>query len=360
MLVLLLILSLFFPKNILAVSPKDITITDFSSNSNPEWVQIKNNTNQNITLENWYFTDNSNHSKNIDTFCLSPLSIKTINYSSGWLNNDGDAINLYDNKGSLIDTLIYSKSEVKEQSSVQDTNTCALPTPTADPTVVNPISGISLTEFMPYSSIEWIELYNDNDFDVKLVAWKIEDNEAHTKNISELNIEAKSYAIFEFSLLLNNSESDKIILYNQDQKIIDSYQYESNKFNLEKSWSKVNGNWCQADVSRGASNNNCFSVSPTSTSTPTPTTKLTPTTTFYTTSTPTITPILSETSLSEDPTPSDLQTETSTQDQILGDSDSSQEKLNQNFLPIVLIIGGGVLLLSPLLFSKIKTRWPKK
>lgn len=360
MLVLLLILFLLFPKNILAANLKDIIITDFSSNSNPEWVQIKNNTNQNITLENWYFTDNSNHSKNIDSFCLSASSIKTITYSSGWLNNDGDTINLYDNNGSLIDSLIYSKSEIKDQSATEDTNTCILPTPTIDPTVVNPSSGISITEFMPYSSIEWVEFYNDNDYDVKLVAWKIEDNEAHTKNISELNIEAKSYAIFEFSLLLNNSESDKIILYNQDQKIIDSYQYESNRFNLEKSWSKVNGNWCQSDISKGSSNNNCSSISPTLTSTPTPTKKPTSTPTIFITPTPTISDILSETPSLEDLTPSNLETETSNSDQILGESDSLENKLNQNFLPIILIISGGVLLLSPLLFSKIKTRWSKK
>lgn len=212
---------------------------------------------------------------------------------------------------------------------------------TYDSTVVNPISGISLTEFMSYSSIEWIELYNNNDYDVKLVAWKIEDSSANTRNISELTIKSKSYATYDFTLLLNNSDSDKLILYNQDQKIIDSYQYPTGKFDLEKSWSKNDNNWCQTNLSKGQSNYQCYSA-PTSTPTSTP----------IPTTAPTNEPIKETPSI--EPTPiitEDTSTPSTSSGLILGDSSLP---VKQNFLPIILIFGGAILLLSPLIISKLK------
>lgn len=215
-------------------------------------------------------------------------------------------------------------------------------TPTPDPAVINPSSGISLTEFMPYSSIEWLELYNSNDYDVKLVAWKIEDNSANTRNISELRIKAKSYAIFEFSAFLNNSDSDKLILYNQDQKIIDSYQYPSGKFDLEKSWSKNDKGWCQTLLSKGQSNYQCY-ITPTSTLTPTP---------IPTDNPIEETPSIEPTSIISDSQKVNTDQNTSTNSAL--NLEDSSISMKRNFLPIVLIFGGALLLLSPVIISKIK------
>ena len=51
---------------------------------------------------------------------------------------------------------------------------------------------------MPYSDPEWVELYNNNDYPVKLVGWKIGHNTSTTKNF-DLTINSKSYGTFDFS-----------------------------------------------------------------------------------------------------------------------------------------------------------------
>jgi len=354
----LLLLILFSFRPVFAES--SIEINDFSSDSSTEWIQLKNTNSNSINLNGWYFKDLANTIKTINNICISGNSTQIFEFNS-YLNNDGDTVNLYDSNGLLIDQLIYSDSESKNQISPGSTNTCLIPTntptptnsptptltpsptPTVDPTIVNPTSGIKLTEFMPYSNIEWIELYNSNDYDVKLVAWKIEDNNAHTKNISELLIKSKNYAVFEFSSFLNNSESDKLILYDQNQKIIDSYQYPSGKFDLEKAWSKNDNIWCLTTLSKGQSNYQCLSNTPTST--PTPTATVTPELTPSIEPTPIITDFPSSTQKIEN------STESSNPGSVLGES---SETVKRNFLPVILIFSGAILLLSPLIISKLK------
>lgn len=341
MLVLLLFL-LFSFRPVFAES--SIKITNFSEDTDPEWVELTNNQNTPIELINWYFKDAKENKRNIGNTTIPANEKIKLEYPKGWLNDDEDTIYLYDNSNNLVDQLNYP---IPTPTKIPTSTSTPSPTPTIDPTVINPSSGITLTEIMPYSNVEWIELYNSNDYDVRLVAWKIEDNNAHTKNISELNIKAKSYAVFEFSVFLNNSDSDKLILYNQNQKIIDSYQYPAGKFDLEKSWSKNDNNWCLALISKSQANNQCFVVTPT----------LTPTISLTTTPTPQEIPSI-------EPTPIITNSPTTTNEAegssnissssglVLGDSDTNSTK--QNFLPIILIFGGAVLLLSPLIISKLK------
>jgi hypothetical protein len=219
-LIILLIFFLIFSHPIFAITPT-VQITDFSSDSSPdEWIQIANTTSENINLEGWYFKDAANGVRNVDNICLSPNSFQIIKYNDGWLNNTGDTIKLYNSTETLIDELIYSDSDSKDQIAPVSTNTCVLPTPTPDPTIINPTSGISLTEFMPYSSIEWIEIYNQNDFKIKLVGWQVGDNSSVTKNIPELIIDAKSFNTFDFSTFLNNNDADKVVLYDNNKKLL--------------------------------------------------------------------------------------------------------------------------------------------
>lgn len=341
MLVLLLFL-LFSFRPVFAES--SIKITNFSEDTDPEWVELTNNQNTPIELINWYFKDAKENKRNIGNTTIPANEKIKLEYPKGWLNDDEDTIYLYDNSNNLVDQLNYP---IPTPTKIPTSTSTPSPTPTIDPTVINPSSGITLTEIMPYSNVEWIELYNSNDYDVRLVAWKIEDNNAHTKNISELNIKAKSYAVFEFSVFLNNSDSDKLILYNQNQKIIDSYQYPASKFDLEKSWSKNDNNWCLALISKSQANNQCFVVTPTLT----PTTTLTPTPTISEIPSIEPTPIITNSPTTTDKIEDSLDT-TSSSGLVLGDSNTNSTK--QNFLPIILIFGGAVLLLSPLIISKLK------
>lgn len=357
MLVILLIIFILFTSPVFA--DPIIKITDFSSDSDPEWIQLTNTTNETQTLNGWYFKDNASHIREIETVCFSPSSNKTFSYSSGWLNNDGDTINLYNPNGVLIDQLIYSDPESKNQTPPESTNTCLIPTntptptftpsptPTIDPAIINPSSGISLTEFMPYADPEWIEIYNSNDKPIKLVSWKVEDNNGNTKNIDNLSIPSKSYGVYELKgLLFDNNDGDTILLRDQNNNNIGSpFSYSKGLMTIEKSWSLINGNWCQSTITKGSENiNSCYTIA-----TPTPPISFTPTPT-------------SEEIPSIEPTPNITDTPTITQESnnsdissssglVLGESDNSTK---QNFLPIILIFGGAILLLSPVIISKLK------
>ena len=355
MLIILLIFFLIFNSPVLASST--ITITDFSSDSSPEWVELFNNTNEPIYLDGWSLRDYTDNSNNKDSLllsgCIAPNSYQAFYEDSSWLNSsvsttikpNFDIIYLYE-KGTLIDSLPYT--EGRNNPSPKKTNTCTLPTPTLDPTIINPTSGISLTEFMPYSSIEWIEIYNQNDFKVKLVGWQIGDNSSVTKNIPDLTINAKSFGTFDFSVFLNNNDADKVVLYDNNKKVISSYEYHGGAYELERSWSLINNSWCKADITKGQSNDDsCFTPTPTATKTPIPTVTLTPTPTPTSTPSATLTPVMDEISFTPTPTPTP-------ESMVLGETTTIESDTKKNFLPLILIIGGGALLLSPLIITKIK------
>lgn len=236
------------------------------------------------------------------------------------------------------------------------------PSPTSDSTIINPDSGIILTEFMPYSFIEWIEVFNDNDKPVELTNWVIKDSSTNIKSISNLKIASKSYAIFEFSSFLNN-DTDKIIFINHNNQIISQYEYPDNKFTLERSWSLINGSWCQSTITKNSSNASSCYQAPTSIPTIAPTT-ITPTILL----TPTAIPIDRNLyKLDESATASAVNTPTEetsyyltptisiapiSSNLVLGETTTAKK----NYLPLIFIITGGLLLISPLIIDKLKKR----
>ena len=131
MLFLLFILGLFLAKP--AYADPIVKIVDFSSNSSPEWVEISNQTANQVDLTNWNIRDgNSSLTDDLAlTGCLSPNSTQTFFHDSGWLNDGGDTIKLYDSQATLIDSLVYTAGKLN--LNYQSTNTCVL-TPTQTPT----------------------------------------------------------------------------------------------------------------------------------------------------------------------------------------------------------------------------------
>lgn len=231
-------------------------------------------------------------------------------------------------------------------------------TPTPDSAVTNPTSGITLTEFMPYSSIEWIEIYNNNDYPVKLVGWKIGHNTSTTKNF-DLTINSKSYGTFDFSNFLNN-DGDKIILYDNNNNNRGERSYESNKYTLDRSWSLVNNSWCQADLTKGNSNTtSCYSAptsTPTPTFTPTPTKSLSPTPTpdqgkYTPDESATASAIIDPINITS---PSITPTTNPTPTNSVSFTETNSSKPQKRYLPLIFIISGGCLLVSPLAINKIK------
>lgn len=127
---------LLFPPQIFAVD-SIVKISNFSSNSDPEWIELINNTDSNITIENWALRDFNDNSKNEDslllTGCISPHSYQTFYHNKGWLNDGGDTIYLYNLSKELIDTVAYTTG--KTDNSPKLNNTCTLTiTPTSIPT----------------------------------------------------------------------------------------------------------------------------------------------------------------------------------------------------------------------------------
>jgi hypothetical protein len=226
-------------------------------------------------------------------------------------------------------------------------------TPTPDSTVSNPTSGISLTEFMPYSSIEWVEIYNSNSHPVKLSGWKLADNSSNTKSLPDLTISANGYTTYDFSNLLNN-DGDTITLINNSGQTVSQRIYENNKYSLDYSWSLINNSWCQASITKGYVNvTSCYTAP---TATPTPTATLTPTPTidqtkFTSSDTATESAIIEPTSESSylSPTVTPIASPTVT---TLNDDITNTTK--KNYLPLILIVSGGLLLTSPLIISKLK------
>jgi hypothetical protein len=233
-------------------------------------------------------------------------------------------------------------------------------TPTPDATITNPSSGIKLTEYMPYSDPEWIEIYNENDYPVKLVSWKVEDNNGNTKNIDNLSISAKNYAIYELkSLIFNNNDDEKVILRDQNNNTRSETSYSKGLLTVEKSWSYISGSWCQSSITKGYEN----VTSCASTSTPTPTTILTPTPTPNSTKyvpdeSATASAIIEPKTESSFLTPTSIPSSTSTVTNglILGNSTSSSSATKKNYFPLILIISGGLLLTSPAIINKINSK----
>lgn len=227
---------------------------------------------------------------------------------------------------------------------------------TYDPTVINPDSStIKITEFMPYSNPEWIEFYNSNDKPVKLVGWKLEDKDGHPRSIGDLAIGAKSYFVFNYSPFFDNTNEEKVIIKDQTGTVVVQTSYNSGLMTLDRSWSLINNSWCQSSTTQGYENvTSCYSAPA---ATPTPTLAKTPTPTpdqsKYTSSdTATESAIIEPITESDYITPQSTSTPTSSSGSILGDDISNATK--KNYLPLILIISGGLLLTSPLFFSKFK------
>lgn len=133
MLGILLFLVFLFPPSVLA--EPIVKITNFSSNSSPEWVEIYNQTGNIVDLSHWTIRDGNNILTDDLTLtgCLSPNSYQTFFHDDSWLNNTSDTINLYDSQGVLIDTLTYSSGKIN--LNYQSNNTCvSTPTPSSVPT----------------------------------------------------------------------------------------------------------------------------------------------------------------------------------------------------------------------------------
>ena len=356
MALLLFILCFFLVKPVFAES--SVKISSYSAIS-PEFIKLKNNSSQAVDISGWYFKDLANHKNSIGYTSISGNAEIQIDFASNWINDDGDTIYLYDSTDALMDSVVYvvptktpTPTKIPTPTSLPTNTPTPTAAPTSDPTITNPTSGISMIEFMPYSDPEWIEIHNTNDKPVKLVGWKLEDKDGHTRNMGEngvLTISANSYYVFEYSPFFDNNNDEKVIFRRHDNSIVTQVNYSAGLRTVDRSWSLVNNNWCQSSITKGYGNvTSCYSSpTPTKITSPTPTAdqgKYNPTDTA--TESAIIEPLEESSFVTSSPTTVPVN------GSILGDDVTNTTK--KNYLPLILIISGGLLLTSPVIISKLK------
>src|SRR3989344_134357 len=104
------------PQATYAVGSGGIIINEFSSASDPEWVELLNTTESPVSLDGWTIKDIANDPKSLSDLGTIPAhGIVVFENPSGWLNNDPDpieTITLFDDVGTPIHSVSYGDGEV--------------------------------------------------------------------------------------------------------------------------------------------------------------------------------------------------------------------------------------------------------
>lgn len=135
--------------------------------------------------------------------------------------------------------------------------------PTATTTPVTEIKNIYLSEIMsnPIDEKEWVEIYNNNDFQVELKGWFIDDieNTGATPKIFNLVIPSKNFASIELSQSIFNNSGDSVRLLNQTKFEIDSVEYSNAQSGISYSRQSFISDafWCFTEPTFNNKNSSC-------------------------------------------------------------------------------------------------------
>jgi hypothetical protein len=298
---------LVFPSITFATS--DVLLNEIVVDQSPQSIELLNVSSENRDISSWYLDDNAGTS-----FFTVPDN--TIIYAHSCMvfanefnlnKSSADMARLFDAtapptspSAHLLDSYSYnagpggllSFSRIPDgetwstaSASLGNVNSTgqscivvptSTPTPTVLPTTA-PTAGVSVTPTPSQSAIanihiseamvnpnvgenEWIELYNDNDFDVNLANWYIDDveNTGSAPKQFSLPISAKSYAVYTLSTGMFNNETDSIRLLNSKQEVVDSFEYSiSEKGKSIGRVDFVSDTFCDQTPSQNAPNSEC-------------------------------------------------------------------------------------------------------
>ncbi|MFN3301759.1 MAG: lamin tail domain-containing protein [Patescibacteria group bacterium] len=250
-------------------NPSDVVINEFVSDpvdGEDEWIELYNNTNQEIDLTNWKIEEGSGAQTNLSGI-ISPKGFFVVEKIKGYLNNSGDIIKLIDPNGQIIDQVVYGNWDDGDKNDnapiAADPNSVARVIDGYDtnqdyldfkistiPTKGKPNKfseertypfGVVLNELLPNpkgddSENEFIELKNLTDKEIDLDGWKLEDKAGtkfviSSKNFSSTKIPAKGFFVIwrkDSKIALNNSGSETIKLYQPNDNLIDLVSYSGN------------------------------------------------------------------------------------------------------------------------------------
>lgn len=98
-----------YPKNTFA----QIIINEISPVSNPEWVELYNNSDENIDITGWKLIDAANSAKTISNIIMNAHEFFVYENPSGWLNNSGqESLFLKNIASDTIDSVVYGTGGV--------------------------------------------------------------------------------------------------------------------------------------------------------------------------------------------------------------------------------------------------------
>lgn len=145
---------------------------------------------------------------------------------------------------------------------------------------------VKLNEVSVDSSPEWVEFYNASQSADYIKSYYVDDDESFTDDIGSskklltgLNITNSTYPYFELSSSVFNNDGDKVVLFDQNGSIIDTYEYTKSpgdNVSLGRSPDNTGNFFILSSQTKGAPNSLPIS-SPTPTPTPAATPKITPT-----------------------------------------------------------------------------------
>ena len=321
--ILIISLTLFITNVKPVLSDSNILINEFVIEPTQS-VEILNKGETSVDISNWYIDDNggSTYYTIAENTIIYPNSC--IIFSSNFYLNksSSDTIYLFDNTNNplsmdavIIDSYSYqlspgegnsymripdgentweTGSETLSKFNTTNISCVILPTntptpiPTPDILAITPTltptptdiqidyENIYISEVMvspEKENYEWVEIYNNNDYDVFLQNWYIDDeeNQGSSPRIFSLNIPAKSYRVFELTSSIFNNSGDSIRLLNSNKAEKDSIYYP--KSIIGKTIGKVSiyeNEACIQEPSKEHENNSCIENN-TRENTPTPT-----------------------------------------------------------------------------------------
>ena len=297
---LIFFVILILPLSAFSVETPSVVINEIAwmgsvTSANDEWIELKNNTNEDINLEGWFLKTTDEKIKIYLTgkipangFYLlertdenSVMNIKADIIYTGALSNSGQSLELYQNSSILIDHLGFSSKWPSGDNTTKQTmeridnsnwQTSKNPggTPGGENSIIQLIGileikpvvpeeiknlkepttypdGIFINEIMPApegpdDTNEWIELYNNNNFAVDISYWKLQDTKGAITNYTlpkNTILQSNGYLVLKRSqtkITLNNDE-DVINLILPNGRIADSISYK--KASKNQSYSKT-------------------------------------------------------------------------------------------------------------------------
>ncbi len=293
-------------------------INEIGINQTPQFIELVNSSSESADISLWYLDDSggSTYFTIPAETVISPLSCMVFSYDFNLNKSSPDAVRLFNttapptsSSAVLIDSFAYKQNPGESVSFVRlpdgennwttaassfgkwntsQTNCIItmIPTPIpaeyedhqeeptltpilASPTLPFNYNTIMLSEVMVYpdkESAEWFELYNNNNFEVYLSQWFIDDreNEGSPPKLFSAYLRPYQYTTVNLTSYVFNNDSDTVRLLDAQKNEVASFEY--SKAQQGKSYGKVFSEfdtYCIQNASKNSANNPCiFSLSP--------------------------------------------------------------------------------------------------